>query len=226
MGISEISDKSGKLHSFAILWIHSCIRQVLTPFSMASLFGPTPTRPLVLHSSNTRISILVPASPLSAWVTSEVLAQDFHDSLVGVNDESLPVESEEGAAQAPASNEPQVKLLGRFLSFVADKQSSSPSSEVSEVLLASYDRFNELFLPTANIHSLVQSFEAETRAEVLKAYFKALTVARDALGASKVKVAHSSALIEAAKKSEAELYALFGGQGSNEVSLGWIIKGT
>jgi hypothetical protein len=32
-----------------------------------------------------------------------------------------------------------------------------------------------------------------------------------------VALAHPSALLEAAKKGEAELYALFGGQGVNEV---------
>jgi len=186
---------------------------------MASLFsGPTPTRPLVLHSLTTRISIPVPASPLSAWVASEVLAQDFHDSRVGLDDEPKPVESEEGAVQTPVSNEPQAKLLARFLSFLGDRQSVAASSEVADVLLAAYKRFDELFLPFANIHSLVQSFEPETRSEVLKAYFKTFTMAREAFGDSKVKVAHPSALLEAAKKGEAELYGLFGGQGVNEVS--------
>ena len=188
---------------------------------MASIFsGPIPTRPLVLHSSSARLSISVPASPLSAWVTSEVLAQDFQDSQVGDDDEPKAVESDDGPVQTPAPLEPQVKLLARFLSFLSDRQPSTSSSEIAEVLLAAYDRFNELFLATANIHSLVQSFEAETRTEVLKAYFKAFTAARTALGWGKVKVAHSSALLEAAKKGDAEMYALFGGQGSNEVRRG------
>ena len=189
---------------------------------MASIFsGPIPTRPLVLHSPSARISISVPASPLSAWVISEVLAQDFQDSRVGYDEDPKTLESDDGLGQTPASMEPQVKLLARFLSFLADRQTSTSSSETAEVLLASYDRFNELFLSTANIHSLVQSFEAETRTEVLKAYFKAFTVARTALGWGKVKVAHSSALLEAAKKGDADMYALFGGQGSNEVRLEW-----
>ena len=119
--------------------------------------------------------------------------------------------------QTPASNEPQVKLLARFMSFLADKHVIAPSPELSAVLLASYDRFNDLFLSAVNIHSLVQFFEPEIRSEVLKAYFKAFTVAREAFGRGQVQVAHSSALIEAAKKGEAELYALFGGQGVNEV---------
>lgn len=187
---------------------------------MASLLGlgSTPTRPLVLHSPSARVSIPVAASPLSAWVTSEVLAQDFHDSRVGQDDEPLPTESEEGVVQTPPSVEPQAKLLAHFLAFISDKQSSSPSSEVAQVILSAYNRFNELFLPSANIHSLVQSFEPEARTLVLTAYFKAFTVARAALGDSQVKIAHPSALLVAAGKGEAELYGLFGGQGVNEVS--------
>jgi len=187
---------------------------------MAALFGPTPTRPLVLHSPSARVSIPVPASPLSAWVASEVLAQDFHDARAGLDEEPAPAtEVEEGAVQLPPSNEPQAKLLARFLSFVADKQTSSPSSEMSQVLLAAYERFNELFLSSINIHSLVQSFEPEARTEILTAYYHGFAAAREALGDSKVPSAHTSALVEAAKRGEAELYALFGGQGVNEVGL-------
>lgn len=173
---------------------------------MASLFGSTPTRPLVLHADAARVSIPVAASPLSAWVASEVLAQEFHETLV--SDAVIPDED------AEPTNEPQVKLLARFLAFAADK--ASASAEVLPVLRAAYDRFNELFLSTVNIHSLVQAFEPESRAEILKAYFKAFAVGRE-LG-SFFEVAHASALLSAAKKGEAELYALFGGQGVNEVS--------
>lgn len=181
---------------------------------MASLFSSTPTRPLILHSTNARVSIPVAASPLSAWVASEVLAQDFHDSLTP-EEPAQAEEVEEGAVQTPASNEPQVKLLARFLSFVATR--ASDNADLAQVLLAAYDRFNDLFLSTLNVHSLVQAFEPETRAEVLTAYFKAFAVGREVLG-DKFQVAHQSALLEAAKKGEAELYALFGGQGVNEVS--------
>lgn len=181
---------------------------------MASLFGgPTPTRPLILHSSSARVTIPVPASPLSAWIASETLAQEFHDSRVGLDEAEPVAEVEEGVAQV-SSTEPQIKLLSRFLVFVSDRL----DKENSDVLLAAYDRFNELFLSVVNIHSLVQSFDPETRAEVLTSYFKAFATARGALGESKVKLAHTSALIESAKKGDSELYALFGGQGSNEVS--------
>ncbi|KIR78245.1 fatty acid synthase subunit beta, fungi type [Cryptococcus gattii EJB2] len=181
---------------------------------MASLFSSAaPMRPLVLHDATTRVSVHVPASPLSAWVTSQVVARDFQDSIVG-KDTPAPVADEEEEPSVP-SIEPQVTLLAQFLSFVADRAAQDASSELSEVLFAAYNRFNELFLSTINVHSLVQSFDPEVRAEILKSYFKAFATAREQLG-DKVQIAHPSALLEAAKDGSTELYALFGGQGVNE----------
>lgn len=187
---------------------------------MASFFGgAAPTRPLVLHSNAARVHILVPAEPLSAWVASEVLAQEFHDS--GLNkDDDVPAVDEDDENPAPPSIEPQVKLLARFLSFAADKVAKSGSQEDAQVLLAAFDRFNELFLSSVNLHTLVQSFDPEPRAEIITAYFKAFAVARNALGDKAVQIAHPSALFEAAKTGDAEVYALFGGQGVNEVGFG------
>jgi fatty acid synthase subunit beta len=186
---------------------------------MAGLFSSTiPTRPLVLHSPSARVSIPVAASPLSAWVQSETLSQQFHDSRIGVEDDIIPVEEDEDAVKTPPSNEPQVKLLARFLGFTADRASADSTSEVSQVLSAAFDRFNELFLGSENIHTLVENYERDVRAEVLSAYYKAFAVGRQTLGEGKLKVAHPSALLGAANAGEAELYALFGGQGVNEVS--------
>jgi fatty acid synthase subunit beta len=191
---------------------------------MASLFsGPPANRPLVLHSKAARVHVLVPASPLSAWVASEVLAQEFHDADIGADDEVAVVDEDDEAPATPSA-EPQIKLLARFLSFAADKvaASTSGSDELAQVLLAAYNRFNELFLGSLNVHSLVQSFDPEPRAEILTAYFKAFAVARKALGDKEVQVAHTSAVLDAAKTGETELYGLFGGQGVNEVSTGLV----
>jgi fatty acid synthase subunit beta len=180
---------------------------------------PVPTRPLVLSSSTARLTVPVPAEPLSAWLTSEELAQEFHHATSSIQDDPLPDEEEddEGATQSPLSVEPQVKLLARFLSFATDQQQGKPNAELLHVLLAAYNRFNELFLTTVNVHSLVQSFQPETRTEILTAYYKAFAAARTAFGPQRVKIAHSSALIEAARAGKADMYALFGGQGVNEV---------
>jgi fatty acid synthase subunit beta len=143
------------------------------------------------------------------------LAQDFHDSRAGLDEDIVPVVEDEDEISTGPTNEPQVKLLARFLSFASDKTSSP---ELSQVLLAALERFNELFLGSCSIQTLVEGYEAEDRAEVLKAYYKAFAAARKALGDSKVKVGNSSALLDASKEGKAELYALFGGQGVNDVS--------
>lgn len=185
---------------------------------MASLFSsPTPTRPLVIHSPSARVSIPVAASPLSAWVQSETLSQQFHDSRIGLDDDVAPIEEDdEDAVKSAPSNEPQVKLLARFLGFTADRASSdSDNSEITQVLSAAFNRFNELFLARDNIQSLVEGYEPEIRAEVLSAYYKAY----GGRPRGELKVAHPSALLGAANAGEAELYALFGGQGVNEVSI-------
>jgi fatty acid synthase subunit beta len=149
-------------------------------------------------------------------VASEVLAQDFHDSRAGLDEDIAPVVDDEDEISAGPTNEPQVKLLARFLAFAADKTSSP---ELSQVLLAAIERFNELFLSSVSIQTLVEGYEAEDRAEVLKAYYKAFAAARETLGESKVKIGNSSALLDASRQGKAELYALFGGQGVNDVSL-------
>ncbi|KAL7423454.1 hypothetical protein Q5752_001034 [Cryptotrichosporon argae] len=178
-----------------------------------------PTRPLVLHSTLARVQILVPASPLSAWVASEVVAQEFHDAAIGQDDAPLALEeNEDGTVSTPAgaSNEAQVKLLARFLGFVADKVGKGGAqAELATVLLAAYTRFNELFLASDNVHTVTQAYEPASRAEVLKAYYNAFAVARAAFGDA-VQIAHPSALFQAAKEGNAELYGLFGGQGVNE----------
>lgn len=190
---------------------------------MASLFGQasTPTRPLILHSVAARVSIPVAASPLPAWVASEVLAQEFHDSRAAFDDSEPAIEVDEDDAEDAASRvpstEPQVKLLARFLSFASDKVNAAPSDELAQVLVAAFERFNELFLRETDVHALVQAYDPEQRVQVLKAYYKAFTTARKASGAN-VKLASPSALLQAAKNGQAELYALFGGQGVNEVS--------
>ena len=187
--------------------------------SSSSSAVPHDLRALTLHSPTARVSIPVPASPLSAWVTSEVLAQDFHDWQTTIDQGFQEPDAEDDASPSRASRalEAQAVLLARFLSFTSDRITASETSELGDVLLAGYRRFNELFLASANIHSLVQHFEPESRTEILTAYFKAFTVSRAVLGDSKVPVAHSSALLDGAKRGTAELYAIFGGQGVNEV---------
>ena len=75
--------------------------------------------------------------------------------------------------------------------------------------------FTSAYLSEKDIHTLASSFDAETRKTVLQAYYKAVTslTQRDLVVPSQPK----SALLEAAGSGKASIFALFGGQGTNEV---------
>jgi fatty acid synthase subunit alpha len=105
--------------------------------------------------------------------------------------------------------------LGRFLSFVAINTQGGSPSRIS-VLHATLSQFTRQFLSKTDIHDFAVAYDAEARKDLLTAYFVALTTL-EAHGAHDVPLPPSSALLEAAKKGEASIYALFGGQGTNEV---------
>jgi fatty acid synthase subunit beta len=123
------------------------------------------------------------------------------------------------AAAAQAAHEAQVKLLARFISFVESKVTSAAKSDATEILLSSFERFNEMFLSSSSVHTLTQSFAAEDRQVVLTAYFKAFSTLREVYGSTKVPVTNRASIWKDAQEGKAKVFALFGGQGSNEVSL-------
>lgn len=195
---------------------------------MASLFSSSSpsTRPLVLQQASTRLSIPIPSSS-EAWIAAEVIREEFYHSLANDPDSvEIPFQQEfddEGNPIAPVvSTEPQVKLLSKFLGFVNDKVISTGSparTDATQILLSSFDRFNALFLGAQAIHSLVQEYDSETRSKVLAAYYKSFSTLRVVYGVKEVELVQKSGLLDAAVGGKAQLYALFGGQGVNEVSL-------
>lgn len=195
---------------------------------MASFFSSSSsqpsTRPLVLQHATTRLSIPIPSSS-EAWIAAEVIREEFYHSIEGDADlveiVTQEFDDEGNPVQAVATTEPQVKLISKFLAFVNDKVVSSgkPSkTDASQILLSSFEAFNRSFLANQAVHSLVQGYDVDIRAKVLAAYYKAFSTLRAVYGASEVELVQTSALFKAAAEGQAELYALFGGQGINEVS--------
>jgi fatty acid synthase subunit alpha len=107
----------------------------------------------------------------------------------------------------------------------APSSSSTDTSSTYSVLLASLSHFTANFLTASNsdVHSLVQSYDPDSRKEILSAYFKALSLLESKYGKAAVPKQPKSGLFAAAEKGEAEIYALFGGQGTNEVSLAFLL---
>lgn len=144
-------------------------------------------------------------------------------------------ENEDGATVAETeqwAKEMRVKLLARFMDFVESKVSSRvgggkvvlEKSDNSSILLASYRRFNSQFLSSSSsseisIHTLTQSYQSEDRIPVLSAYYKSFATLREVYGKEEVVVAGKSGLFRDAEEGKAEIYALFSGQGCNEVRL-------
>ena len=67
------------------------------------------------------------------------------------------------------------------------------------------------------MHNLAVSFDSEVRKKVLSAYFLGLHTLESNIDAEQVPRPKESALLTAALKGEASVYAIFGGQGTNEV---------
>ncbi|KAH9945014.1 fatty acid synthase [Epithele typhae] len=179
-----------------------------------SAMPPSPpgitTRPMQIQSGSIRISIPV-STQADEWTAAEVLRDDF-----------MHVQSTDDAIDTTAAlenaTEASVELFARFLGFVAEKLDEDAQSDTARtsILLKSIKYFTSTYLSTQDVHVIVAAFDTEVRKTVLSAYFKSIA----ALEAKKVQGiprAPTSALLSAAKGGDASIFALFGGQGTNEV---------
>jgi fatty acid synthase subunit alpha, fungi type len=109
-------------------------------------------------------------------------------------------------------------LFARFLSFVAsslhdDVQSTSARTSLLANVFA---HFTATYLTNKDVHSVAASCDTDVRKTVLSSYFLALAALEDG-GVKDIPRGPASALLSAAAKGDASIFALFGGQGSNEV---------
>ena len=140
------------------------------------------------------------------WLAAEVLREQFiHRQQIIDND-----------AFAAAADGPELgpRLVLAFAAFVA-RSVEQPCS--NELLLDVLKHFTSTYLANADIHTLVNSFDYDLRKSLLTDYFLALSTLEAHIGIDEVPRTPPSALLEAAKDGKASMYALFGGQGANEV---------
>ncbi|GAA5867928.1 hypothetical protein JCM8547_003416 [Rhodosporidiobolus lusitaniae] len=183
------------------------------------------TRPLVLlHSpSQTRLSINVQSTP-QEWIAAEVARDTFQDwlhasekagNLVGF--EAAELDEEESGEK---SNETELVLNAYFLTHVANLlpfPATATSPATAAVLLSAFSHFSFTFLQGTDIHSLAASLPAPVRALAISSFFLARTKLEvEGLG-KVIPQASQSALLQNVEAKQAEVYALFGGQGMNEV---------
>jgi hypothetical protein len=167
----------------------------------------------------------IPAST-EHWVAAEVIREEFYHSIAADDVfASIPETADEDAVVDTASialqqQEAQVKLLSKFLAYVNSKVVSSGSTsttDASQLLLSSLDKFNDTFLASQSVHTLTQSYTVEDRATVLSAYYNTFSTLRQIYGKNKVPAVQTSALLKDAQDGKANVFAIFSGQGCNEV---------
>lgn len=128
------------------------------------------------------------------------------------------MENVDATTQLENETEATVELSARFIAFVTQKlhEESQSIGARTSLLLNLLKHFTTSYISTKDIHSLTSSFDTEVRKVVLSSYFQA-TAALQAQNVSDVPTSPQSALLSAAYSGKASIYALFGGQGTNEV---------
>ncbi|KAK4048983.1 fatty acid synthase alpha subunit Lsd1 [Microbotryomycetes sp. JL221] len=185
------------------------------------------TRPLVIVHGQTRISIFVPSSS-AEWTAAEVARETFIDWLVAsekqgnlVGFEAVEATEDDTPEQQQAEElERQLVLTSYFLSHVASFltfPATATSPATAAVLLASFNYLVSSFLHHTDVHTLAASLTSPVRSLVISSFYLARTKLEVAGLAAKLPKTIDSALLKQAASGESELYALFGGQGMNEV---------
>ncbi|GAA6023018.1 hypothetical protein JCM11491_000358, partial [Sporobolomyces phaffii] len=184
------------------------------------------TRPLVLlqPTTQTRISIHVPSTP-QEWIAAEVARDTFQDWIHAANKDghlvgfdAAEADDEEGGNDE--GSEKELVLTAYFLSHVAGLlpfPATATSPATAAVLLAAFSHFTSTYLASADIHSLAASLPAPVRALLISSFYIARSKLENAGFSKSLPKQIDSALLKKAVAGESELYALFGGQGMNEV---------
>lgn len=183
------------------------------------------SRPLVLlhPSSSTRVSVSTPSSAAS-WTAAEVARDTFHDwlheqdtagHLVGF--EAAELDEDNPAAATDARTERELVLTSYWLEHLAGLLNfpSGTSEATAQVLDASFRHLDAHFLASTDVHSLAAALAAPVRALVISSYYHARTKLQ--VAGIDLPAPHGGALLAEASAGTAELYAVFGGQGMNEV---------
>lgn len=187
------------------------------------------TRPLVLlqPTTQTRISIHVPSTP-QEWIAAEVARDTFQDWIHAANKDghlvgfdAAEVDDEESSSGGnDQGSEKELVLTAYFLSHVAGLlpfPATATSPATAAVLLAAFSHFTSTYLSSTDIHSLAASLPAPVRALLVSSFYIARSKLENAGLAKSLPKQIESALLKKAVNGESELYALFGGQGMNEV---------
>lgn len=124
----------------------------------------------------------------------------------------------DATAEIENKSEATLELLARFLGFVAASlQEDLQSTRARTALLVNVlKHFTSTYLSKKDVHSLAATCDSDVRQTILSSYILAIAALEQA-GVADIPRSPPSALFTAAAKGDASAYALFGGQGTNEV---------
>jgi fatty acid synthase subunit alpha len=104
--------------------------------------------------------------------------------------------------------------LGHVARSLKEDAQSKPAR--TAVLLNALKHFSKAFLAASDIHALTADYDVETRKTVISAYYLAVASLEEE-NVSEIPRTSQPVLLQAAADGKASVYALFGGQGTNEV---------
>ncbi|KAI9247028.1 hypothetical protein BY458DRAFT_560469 [Sporodiniella umbellata] len=149
-------------------------------------------RPLSIKQNTTEVSVLVPAN---IWVSAEQLREEF------IN------------AHTSAEEITEIELAAKFLYFSTKRASKEP--QFLPVARTLFIDFSTEYLKENNVHAISSSLSSESKKIVIQAYYAALIILKENNVLSTEETAPTqSALVEAARRKDAKLFAMFGGQGN------------
>ncbi|KZT29627.1 fatty acid synthase [Neolentinus lepideus HHB14362 ss-1] len=167
-------------------------------------------RPIFIDSGSIRLTIPV-STECNQWIAAEVLRDEFVH-------EQKTQDAIDNTIELENVSEATVELFARFLGFAAGKVAEDCQSKKARtsVLLHALTHFTSSYLNDVDIHTLTIKYDTDVRRTVISAYFQAV-VALESQGVCEIPRPLNSALFAAAKEGRTSIYALFGGQGTNEV---------
>ena len=174
-------------------------------------------RPLTLSADDVEFSFAVPCQPFEAWVAADVVREEFQRSVAGTKSAEAVVDDEDEVKGVEELSEAKMVLAAKFLGFLASRPSCRSSTYELSLLQHAWTSFNSEFLgKDKSIHETVAPLDSEDRSATLRAFFEAFTLLEGPSAASPSLTVPK--LFQLSAAGTAELHAIFGGQGNNEVS--------
>ncbi|KAI0046589.1 fatty acid synthase [Auriscalpium vulgare] len=171
------------------------------------------SRPLTIQVGQIRVTFPV-STDANEWIAAEVLRDEFAHAQAVQDAAENAVELEDPAHAT-------TQLFARFLAFAADRvrgsHEGSPEQQARlAVLLKALSQFSATLLADIDLHSLVASFDVDARKVVLSSFYSAYATLQK-YNAPGIPALATPSLLSGAKEGTTSVYALFGGQGINEV---------